>query len=1111
MPPGNRFELLSATSWPRARSSFDMQSLHSHSQRGTVHDAPSSSAEECDRASRVSSGSVTGPQNMRMLQVSDLNPPCRSPSPPRNLKAASTFQMNTPSPRGSWSAGSRPWGDRGRQSSDEGVESASASTNACASATFGLEGDIEGLAELRSSLHDFPEIMQETSSNASDMGSDTSERSSSLGSGRRSEACELQERRIRKASVKNQSRARAQGCHDDNDAGYLHDESRKRYGMADDSRRISLRETYDSDSSSTYDSAGGEGEDHDNTKTSNRKGTSGQAMVDEVTRKAKKGSGWLKNAFGKLRGGTHPKGGEDAGNQHGLANGNTPPGQGYSPSESSLEPSPIHHTMGDIDNEGRRWGPGTDGQLRPSGQSPRTAFCTQLRDKVNHGGEDERASEALPFVKVHVQRKLNKELANLRQTQVIHAHNGAIHTVKFSADGKFLASAGQDKVVRVWEVVLKAPPLPSMIGGEGLDGDVRDTLQGKSRHEHDRPMKGEQVSSADATSASRDVSREGSPFHPIFPFESVQRSANTVATENNDNCRESDQATLVMGEAISRNDGEGMDSKARQDSTGGHGVVFKTLRRGRERHLADRDRASEETRPIGEAMEEDIATEGLGAINGGGRGEDREGAEGAEVYSVSARNQVSPVTSGQIRPVPYIQTSSQGEMKMEKKKTWKDGMAVLPFGRNVVAALRAPTSDACAPTSNGRTSDERALTSDPRAPTSDLHPPTSDIAASDIFAVNGGQLEPENTVGVDGESIQNRDMEGKEADHVIPPLFALKEEAMRSLRGHEGEILAISWSKSHSYLFLISASTDKTVRLWHVSVDMCLRVFHHSDSVTSVDFSPCDDSLFVSGSLDKKGRLWSVGEHKVEDWVDMQEWVTAIAFASDGKKVLIGTHKGSCRIYDVIDKKLKLETTLDVAAASGKNTAAARVTGLQTMLADPTKVLVTSNDSRIRLFDGDSLKTKFKGHKSLAGRVSASFTPSGSHVICASEDSHIYVWNIEEAPHVPYTFRKGRPQQYECFPSCNAAVAIFWPGFSVPPSSFSTSPLENSSSALLQNGSHDTDSGCLPIAKFGGLGFVIVTAGILGEIGTFQDFPTQSVKLKGKARKVESLGGGATR
>ncbi|KAJ0044559.1 hypothetical protein Pint_04478 [Pistacia integerrima] len=148
-------------------------------------------------------------------------------------------------------------------------------------------------------------------------------------------------------------------------------------------------------------------------------------------------------------------------------------------------------------------------------------------------------------------------------------------------------------------------------------------------------------------------------------------------------------------------------------------------------------------------------------------------------------------------------------------------------------------------------------------------------------------------------------------DHIVVPetVFGLSEKPICSFQGHLDDVLDLSWSKSQH---LLSSSMDKTVRLWHLSSKTCLKIFSHSDYVTCIQFNPVDDRYFISGSLDAKVRIWSIPDRQVVDWNDLHEMVTAACYTPDGQGALVGSYKGSCHLYDTSENKLQQKSQINL-------------------------------------------------------------------------------------------------------------------------------------------------------------------------------------------------------
>lgn len=125
------------------------------------------------------------------------------------------------------------------------------------------------------------------------------------------------------------------------------------------------------------------------------------------------------------------------------------------------------------------------------------------------------------------------------------------------------------------------------------------------------------------------------------------------------------------------------------------------------------------------------------------------------------------------------------------------------------------------------------------------------------------------------------------------------DEPMRILSGHVGEVVCLSWAPDDTVL--LTGSADGTVRNWHpLDGDKTSRVYEHGGRVTSVAWDPGsvhDDvqggtavggRRFLTGCMDGRLRLFSVGSSEAESSVLAERAVTAVAFAPGGATFVAG-------------------------------------------------------------------------------------------------------------------------------------------------------------------------------------------------------------------------------
>uniref|UniRef100_A0A8C5JY03 WD repeat-containing protein 44 n=1 Tax=Jaculus jaculus TaxID=51337 RepID=A0A8C5JY03_JACJA len=192
-------------------------------------------------------------------------------------------------------------------------------------------------------------------------------------------------------------------------------------------------------------------------------------------------------------------------------------------------------------------------------------------------------------------------------------------------------------------------------------------------------------------------------------------------------------------------------------------------------------------------------------------------------------------------------------------------------------------------------------------------------------------------------------------------------------KGHTADLLDLSWSKNY---FL----------LWHISRRECLCCFQHIDFVTL--------------------RLWNIPDKKV-----------ALCNEVDGQTKLITD------VFSVIQNKY----IFDLPEC---NNVGRKITGVEP-LPKENKILVTSNDSRIRLYAlrDLSLSMKYKDYVNSSSQINASFSHDFTYLVSGSEDKYVYIWSTYHDLSKFTSVRRDRNDFWESIKAHNAVVTstIFAP------------------------------------------------------------------------------------
>ncbi|HEV8540874.1 MAG TPA: protein kinase [Verrucomicrobiae bacterium] len=123
---------------------------------------------------------------------------------------------------------------------------------------------------------------------------------------------------------------------------------------------------------------------------------------------------------------------------------------------------------------------------------------------------------------------------------------------------------------------------------------------------------------------------------------------------------------------------------------------------------------------------------------------------------------------------------------------------------------------------------------------------------------------------------------------------------LRTLRGHQGTVLAVAYFPGAEDRRLVTGGTDHTARIWDASSGRQLFLLSgHTDSVNSVAVSR-DGRWIVTASSDDTARLWDAATG-----VEMRTLkghtgsVTSISLSPDGLRAVTGSKDRTVRVWDL--------------------------------------------------------------------------------------------------------------------------------------------------------------------------------------------------------------------
>jgi WD40 repeat protein len=203
-----------------------------------------------------------------------------------------------------------------------------------------------------------------------------------------------------------------------------------------------------------------------------------------------------------------------------------------------------------------------------------------------------------------------------------------------------------------------------------------------------------------------------------------------------------------------------------------------------------------------------------------------------------------------------------------------------------------------------------------------------------------------------------------------------------SLSAHDNWVWATHFSPNNTTL--VTASSDRTIKLWNVETGQLLNVIEDNSSVQTACFNP-DGQMLASGGADCTVKLWDVETGECLKILQGHEnWVWSVSFSPDGTMLASSGDDRTLRLWDVETGQLL-------------NTLHGHEHWIWSVCFSPdgTQLASSSYDRTVKLWDVSTGKMlhNLQGHNDWVGSVN--FSPDGTLLASSSHDHTVRLWDVE--------------------------------------------------------------------------------------------------------------------